>query len=371
MKKKVLLFDCSCFKYMQGTTSVMLGIIENIQESNKKINVFEKIEIHVAYNELHESIKIRKKDIFFHKISSNVIMRNIYSLTTLSHKIKSDYIISNYTIPIPFLSRGKKICFLHDLLFLKNPEFFSFKYKLSRVFLFYFSAKFCDHLLTISNFSKSCIEKIYKIKGDKISVFKLGVDNSYIKKSNPEINGKYNLLYVANYEKRKRHNYALRVFEELKRSKVNVKLNIIGGGTTNYAKEMFKIMKKYKYKYQKDFDFFTNISNEELSEIYKTTHIFLFPSYAEGFGIPVLEAALMGIPCVVSDGSSLDELVDFYIGYKFKRDSYNSFSKKCKLIIKNYSKFKKLAIQNIPIIKEKISWKYRTTIFLKIIKDII
>jgi len=50
------------------------------------------------------------------------------------------------------------------------------------------------------------------------------------------------------------------------------------------------------------------ITDEQLEALYSTAHALLFPSYAEGFGWPVLEAQACGCPVVCSDRTSIPEV---------------------------------------------------------------
>lgn len=55
---------------------------------------------------------------------------------------------------------------------------------------------------------------------------------------------------------------------------------------------------------------FTNyVSDETLRALYQTTRLFVFPSFYEGFGLPVLEALRCGAPTIASNTSSLPELL--------------------------------------------------------------
>jgi glycosyltransferase involved in cell wall biosynthesis len=62
-----------------------------------------------------------------------------------------------------------------------------------------------------------------------------------------------------------------------------------------------------------------------LHNIIRIADIFIYPSLGEGFGIPVLEAAAAGLPCIVTDGTSLSELRPYFSGETFASDSYEEF----------------------------------------------
>jgi glycosyltransferase involved in cell wall biosynthesis len=50
------------------------------------------------------------------------------------------------------------------------------------------------------------------------------------------------------------------------------------------------------------------MSHEELRQVYGAAAGFVFVPWFEGFGIPVIEAMRCGIPCIISDNSSLPEV---------------------------------------------------------------
>lgn len=54
---------------------------------------------------------------------------------------------------------------------------------------------------------------------------------------------------------------------------------------------------------------FEHLSEEQLALLYNASDLFAFPSYYEGFGLPVLEAMASGCPVVASNRSSLPEVV--------------------------------------------------------------
>jgi alpha-1,3-rhamnosyl/mannosyltransferase len=69
--------------------------------------------------------------------------------------------------------------------------------------------------------------------------------------------------------------------------------------------EDIKIEDRYKDKIFQ----ITNLTRQEVSEIYKIANVLLFPSIYEGYGLPTLEAMKSGVPVVCSNSSSLPEIV--------------------------------------------------------------
>jgi glycosyltransferase involved in cell wall biosynthesis len=66
------------------------------------------------------------------------------------------------------------------------------------------------------------------------------------------------------------------------------------------------------------------IGDEDLPAVYSLATVFVFPSLAEGFGLPPLEAMACGTPCVVSNSSSLPEVAGA-AGLLFDPTSLDSF----------------------------------------------
>lgn len=58
-------------------------------------------------------------------------------------------------------------------------------------------------------------------------------------------------------------------------------------------------------------------SYDNLNALYNASDALLFPSYIETFGLPLIEAAMMGMPILAADLPYAREVLDGYEGVKF------------------------------------------------------
>jgi glycosyltransferase involved in cell wall biosynthesis len=82
---------------------------------------------------------------------------------------------------------------------------------------------------------------------------------------------------------------------------------IIGGGKGWQYDEIFAAVELFELTNNVHFTGF--IPAEELALWYNSAEVFVYPSVFEGFGLPILEAMACGTPVIVSDVSSLPEIV--------------------------------------------------------------
>jgi|GEM_PF-188919 len=139
------------------------------------------------------------------------------------------------------------------------------------------------------------------VGGSKNSQFT--IHNSQFNVNNPYI------LFVGSVQPRKNIIGLIEAFELLntKYQIPNTKYQlIICGGRGWMADGIYKRAKESKF--SQDIIFTGNVSDEKRNELYKNALIFALPSLYEGFGLPVLEAMSYGVPCVISDNSSLSEI---------------------------------------------------------------
>lgn len=236
------------------------------------------------------------------------------SLNILKDLVKDEVqIFHGLSHEIPFAiehTRIKSVVTMHDLIFLRFPKYYKFIDRKLYEWKSKSACKRADRIIAISEKTKEDIIEFYGINPDKIEViyqscddiFKSSFDESTLKR----ISLKYKLpekfiLNVGTIEERK--NLKL-IVEALKNVDDAYKLVVIGK-RTGYFKSVEREIEKLGLK--KRIIFLQNIPFTDLPGIYQLAKLFVYPSFYEGFGIPVIEALYSGLPTIAATGSCLEE----------------------------------------------------------------
>lgn len=254
----------------------------------------------------------------------NKFYRLLFELPAIIKRYKIDYTHFQY-IGTP-VKTNKQIITTHDILFEQEEfkSYFPLKYRLVNGFLFKHSAKRADVLLTVSNYSRQKISELYQIPIEKIYITPNAVNTQFEVKTYPEVSkpindlGKY-ILYVARIEPRKNHLALLKAFTELQLAKKGYKLVFVGRKDIPYP-ELENYIEISKEVNNNAIIWLDNIPNDNLANYYKNCQLFVFPSFAEGFGIPPLEAMALGCKVLCSKKTAM---VDFKLPESLTFDPYN------------------------------------------------
>lgn len=219
----------------------------------------------------------------------------------------------------PKFRYAKVILTVHDLRFCRFPSTYT---KLRLWYLKYAVKKSvlsCNHIISISQFTKDELMKIYGINGEKISVVHEAVNianfNIDLGDYKPvwcdKLFNKRILLTVGHLEPRKNYNRLIQSFSKLKENKCNkdVVLVIVGKKGHHYQNTLQLIATT------KDVLYLDFVEHKDLVWLYQKAALFVFPSYYEGFGFPPLEAAANGLISAVSNVSSMPEICGNSVAY--------------------------------------------------------
>jgi glycosyltransferase involved in cell wall biosynthesis len=340
-----ILVDAHYFDgFYAGATTYLKGLYSELVKSDQ-------LEIHLAARNI-EKLKENFPDPRFRfvKLESNSnIKRLLFEFPKIIKQGKFDY--AHFTYFVPFIKRCKYIVTIHDLVFIDFPEFFSLKYRIGRTIMFYFSSIMADELLTISNYSKNSIIKYFRIKSEKIFLTPCASFFQNAQNINEERIFKDDyLLYVSRIEPRKNHISLMKAFVDL--SLFDTYFLIFIGKESIKVPEINNYLSTVSENVKRKIIFIENVSEAELFNYYQFASLFIFPSLAEGFGIPPLEALSMRTKVICSDKTSMQEF-DFLEGYQFNPNNLESLKEKIVQTLqdKNYP-FEKI----ITRAKEKYSW---------------
>ena len=157
-----------------------------------------------------------------------------------------------------------------------------------------------------------------------IRVLHLGIDTDLFKPSAEDRIEYFNLLYVGRLSRLKQIEVAIDTIVFLKNNKIKCKLNIIGPISDEvYYKELLKRVEENKC--TDSIEFLGSKSNLELVSYYQKSHLLLFPSAHESFGMVMTEAMACGVPVVALKGAGgPDEVVTNGIdGILTNKDSFS------------------------------------------------
>ena len=221
----------------------------------------------------------------------------------------------------------KKILTIHDLAFLRYPEFFSWKRRLwHRLVNAKKLIKQFDKIIAVSENTRWDLVELCGVEEGKVGVVYSGVDShsqifnfqfSIFKQFSiselQNIRKKYNLpdkyiLYLGTVEPRKNIVGLIKAYNLYcsQLSNVNCQKLVVAGAWGWKTKEIKQEWQASPYK--NDIKFLDYIDKTDKYVVYYLSEIFVFPSFYEGFGLPVLEAMSVGVPVITSFVSSLPEV---------------------------------------------------------------
>lgn len=217
---------------------------------------------------------------------------------------------TNYVAPP---TRQPFVVSVLDLSFVEYPKFVEPK---NLAYLQQFvpdTLKRAEHIIAISQATKDAVVEAFAVPDHKVTVTPLACDASYGSPVAPEeidrIKDKYGIeedyfLAVGTLEPRKNLRALLLAFAGLR--KHTIEQLVVVGGHGWLFEETEALIKKLGLGSRVVFTGYA--PKEELPALYQGAKLFVFPTFYEGFGLPVLEAMTAGTPVLCSNTSSLPEV---------------------------------------------------------------
>ena len=366
-----LLVDAHVFDgEYQGTRTFIEGIYNVI--AHKK-----DIDLYLAANDI-PNLKTHfptGKNIHYVELrSDSSIRRLVYEFPAIIRKYKIEYAHFQYILPP--IKLCKYIVTTHDVIFNEYPEEFSAAYRAMKNFLYKRGAQRADIVTTVSEYSKKSIEKYLGIESEKIHVIPNGVGSQYLQSYNKfqakqYVRTKFGfdkyLLFVSRIEPRKNHVLLLNAFLDLELHLEGYRLVFLGNKTLKSSsfeaalEELSPDLRRFIY-------LNSELNNQDLLAFYRAADLFVYPSKGEGFGIPPLEAAALGVPVICSNTSAMSDFSFFGENHVDPND-YDGFRKRIMTVLKQgENQYSLDRVSNI--VKEKYNWDHSAeTLYSLIIQD--
>ncbi|HCN82255.1 MAG TPA: hypothetical protein DIT07_01355 [Sphingobacteriaceae bacterium] len=303
------------------------------------------------------------------------LFRYLFDIPFYIEKHKFDFAHFQYMSP---LSKAdcRYIVTLHDITFNDFPKYFSFLYCKSREYIFGKSIREAHIKTTVSDYSQSRISNYYNISLNNIHVIPNGVNGMITqiypgkKEAAKRIKQKFGIenfiLYVSRVEQRKNHSLLLDKYLELGLYKRNIALVFIGSESINHQALHGRI-EKLNSEQKKLFYWFEQVEECDLAAFYTSCRLFVYPSKAEGFGIPPLEAAICKAPVLCSSATAMKNF-DFFKPYFFDPSNEKEFAEKLQLMIDSPPSvdfLNKVAIH----VKQFYQWQHSSRLFYNLLAD--
>jgi Glycosyltransferase len=226
------------------------------------------------------------------------------------------YHVPQNGIGLPESKNSIKIATIHDLIPYIMPE------TVGRGYLSKFLSQMpgiissVDMIITVSEWSKKDIMRIFDVPEDKIAVTHLAADDMFVPmdkiSAHQYVGSKYSIdtdfiLYLGGFSPRKNVKSILVAFSMIyKNLSKNYKVVIIGS-----ARDDHQFLNKLAQSLgiEDHVCFAGYVPYEDLPYFYNAADLFVYPSLYEGFGLPPLEAMCCGTPTITSNVSSIPEIV--------------------------------------------------------------
>ena len=258
-------------------------------------------------------------------LSSNVGSRIIWQNLHLGRKIKSlglnKCFEPYYCKPVLGTKGIKFLTIIHDLQAMHYPEYFSKGKVIWMKFSWWNAVRTSKIIIAISDYVRKDILNHYRIDPTKIFTIydPITVDMNDIadkelikEKYGVEIDGFF--FTVSSLLPHKNITTLLDVMKKIKEENLNQPKKLIVSGVGGKSRD--SLMKKIKdYSLNDNVILTPFIENNERNALYKYSKAFLFPSVFEGFGMPPIEAMMLGTAVVTTRKTCLEEVTQGKANY--------------------------------------------------------
>jgi glycosyltransferase involved in cell wall biosynthesis len=250
------------------------------------------------------------------RVSENPYKRLGLDLPEHLRRDRPDLLHVQYTGPL--FSAAPLVVSVHDVSYLEYPQYFTRFRSLQLRLTVQRTLKRAARVLTPSEFSRRAILKHYGIGEEKVVVVPNAVAGQFrpIERgvARAAIQRRFGIrrpfvLTVGDLQPRKNHLGLLRAFEDVLRAGPQLQHDLVFvGKETWYSRELHRAVNQSALRDRVHFTGF--VEDADLVQFYGACDLFVFPSFYEGFGLPILEAMACGRAVACSRLTAMPEVAD-------------------------------------------------------------
>jgi len=258
----------------------------------------------------------------------------------------------NYMLPIIAFNKST-VTLTEDVYYETREGKLPFRYRLAYGIFAWWTAKFANKIMAISETSKKNISRLYKIKPDRIFVNYLGVDAPKI--GHFSLIASHYILFIGQAFPRRHLHETLLAFETI--SKDFPDLKFIAIGPDKYEKlTINNLVSEINHRLSREAVIHKNyVDEKELTELYANAKALTYVSDREAFGLPPMEALSYGVPPIIKDNELGRELFGEYAFYA-KNSGSNGITEAIRQALVQSDKIEKIEHEG-PKYAQKFSWQ--------------
>jgi glycosyltransferase involved in cell wall biosynthesis len=260
--------------------------------------------------------KLLPRKVQARQVSSNPYLRLGRDLTRRVAADQPDLLHVQYTAPL--INRVPIVSTVHDVSFIENPEYFPAMRRLQLRYTVARTIQLSARIITVSEFSRDAILRTYPVAPEKVRVIPNAASPEFRVVSRGRaartirdllgIEAPF-IFSVGDLQPRKNHIGLINAFTRLLAEHPNLPHHLVlAGQNTWFTPRVMAAAQASGVASRIHFTGF--VSDSDLIQLYNACDCFVFPSFYEGFGLPILEAMACGCAMACSNTSAMPEVAE-------------------------------------------------------------
>ena len=294
-------------RHLTGNEVYVRSLLEGYAALDKKSEFIAYTSVRGAEEHVPSRIRTRR-------VSENPFVRLGVDLARRVREDCPDLLHVQYTSPL--FCAAPVVVSIHDVSYLEHPEFFPAARRMQLQWTVERTVRRAAKILTLSEFSRQGIARAYALDPSRIAVVPAACAEIFkpVSRTNAKsfVEGRFQVahpfvLCVGDLQPRKNPLGLIRAFEELVATCPELPHHLVMvGKDTWYAPRVHQAAENSPFGNRIHFTGY--VDDSELLQLYNACDIFVFPSFYEGFGIPILEAMACGRAVACANTSAMPEV---------------------------------------------------------------